>query len=909
MAIWDVERLLQKMNQVKQREWLRGIVLFILFFAIPFITFFELTNSGNLLVSGDGAGFFSIKKALLDYISTGEFPLWTPYLQNGAPLALDQSYGLFYPITYLLGWMPIQWFALSYYSLHMAIAGISMYYFMQEQKVQKNISFVVALLFSMAICMGGFRKNHMMIISVIVWIPTIFLFVKRYINGKEVKYLVIASIFMAIQFLGGFVQCALYTDLVVGFYLLAYMRKEKLSLKKILKDGCIWGFSYIGLITFALLPMLKIMGFYESLGAAPTTFDTFASYSIAFRKLLMMLFPLSYGADVWMYGGPLVSSEIDIEIFLGTAVIFLVLVGVICCFHQFVVKLLTALSVGCFIYAANAHVPFLNKLLYKIPLISSFRVPSRILFLFVFFMFVLLGITLNAIVTRNEMPKLTRVSLCVSMGIVAVACIFITLIKNLGIAENLKDFHAQTNVFIVPIFVVLVCCFCVFLLQKKDQQWVQNLLLVTVVATVLLQTFPYYKMVSDSPSGDYSLSDETEQIREVLGDGNLFYGTARQTAYFESINGFNKSLVHQLPTLDCYMSMNNPNIYKLMNNGKYAPLNFSGLYTYFSNSKYNIACQNDVLSMMNITVIPDREGNVPENGSIYQAGDVVQELYANEAIEIPNTQGELYVLSTEVAIKPNTYYKLSLQSVDNGVIDDMYFDLFGEGYDDAMQDVAMPMQEQVETYEFTVFSGDVPSDTPIYFRMICTPEKNILFRNLVLSELETEMTPNVYEKLYEENGYTYYKNTRANSELYFAESVDSYADLDLLYANDGNIDFSKVAYIKDFERAAPLKVGEISEVVRKNAAISATVQNKADGFVCFSENFFPGWTAFVDGEKTEIYQVNGIIQGAFVPVGTHTVEFRFVATDFYVGLAFSALLLFTLIILIHKTRKREKADV
>ena len=55
-----------------------------------------------------------------------------------------------------------------------------------------------------------------------------------------------------------------------------------------------------------------------------------------------------------------------------------------------------------------------------------------------------------------------------------------------------------------------------------------------------------------------------------------------------------------------------------------------------------------------------------------------------------------------------------------------------------------------------------------------------------------------------------------------------------------------------------------------------------------SNVFYPGWQAFIDGQKTQIYKVNFMFQSVIIPQGNHSVEFKYRPRSFYNGLYLSA---------------------
>jgi hypothetical protein len=50
-----------------------------------------------------------------------------------------------------------------------------------------------------------------------------------------------------------------------------------------------------------------------------------------------------------------------------------------------------------------------------------------------------------------------------------------------------------------------------------------------------------------------------------------------------------------------------------------------------------------------------------------------------------------------------------------------------------------------------------------------------------------------------------------------------------------------------------------------------------------SEQFFPGWRAFLDGAPTDLYRANGVLMGTMVPEGRHRVTLQFSPTSITVG--------------------------
>ncbi|MSQ14258.1 MAG: hypothetical protein EXR50_00115 [Dehalococcoidia bacterium] len=77
----------------------------------------------------------------------------------------------------------------------------------------------------------------------------------------------------------------------------------------------------------------------------------------------------------------------------------------------------------------------------------------------------------------------------------------------------------------------------------------------------------------------------------------------------------------------------------------------------------------------------------------------------------------------------------------------------------------------------------------------------------------------------------------------------------------------KPSYITD------AKTVEVMEY--KPGKVSVKVSASEDTILVFSESYYPGWSATIDGSETEVLRANQLFQTAHVPMGQHTVEFEY----------------------------------
>lgn len=64
-----------------------------------------------------------------------------------------------------------------------------------------------------------------------------------------------------------------------------------------------------------------------------------------------------------------------------------------------------------------------------------------------------------------------------------------------------------------------------------------------------------------------------------------------------------------------------------------------------------------------------------------------------------------------------------------------------------------------------------------------------------------------------------------------------------------------------------------------------TLESKTEkpAMLFLSESFYPGWQAYVDGKKVEIFQANYLFQTIELPAGEHKIIFKFIPMSFYFG--------------------------
>lgn len=69
--------------------------------------------------------------------------------------------------------------------------------------------------------------------------------------------------------------------------------------------------------------------------------------------------------------------------------------------------------------------------------------------------------------------------------------------------------------------------------------------------------------------------------------------------------------------------------------------------------------------------------------------------------------------------------------------------------------------------------------------------------------------------------------------------------------------------------------GEITLIEKKNSFVHLEVKSASYQWLIFSENYLPGWQAYLDNDKIEIHRVNSVYMGILILEGEHQILFRY----------------------------------
>lgn len=85
--------------------------------------------------------------------------------------------------------------------------------------------------------------------------------------------------------------------------------------------------------------------------------------------------------------------------------------------------------------------------------------------------------------------------------------------------------------------------------------------------------------------------------------------------------------------------------------------------------------------------------------------------------------------------------------------------------------------------------------------------------------------------------------------------------------------------------------------------VQLVIEAHSDTMLVLSDQWFPGWRAYLDGMETKIFRADYLFRAIPVPPGSHTVEFKYRPSSFSLGATLSGLGLIAFGMLLWKTRK------
>ncbi|MDR2104194.1 MAG: YfhO family protein [Deferribacteraceae bacterium] len=732
--------------------------------------------------------------------------------------------------------------------------------------------------------------------------PVVLYFIEKYFNTASLRWLLISGFAMAAQvYADSHVQRVLYSDIAATLYFLLRALYGNIGYKKLIKDVALWFILFLGLIAFYLAPLLQVYFEYADHISSAIDRGMLKVFSIHFPKLIILFFPDFFGSGT--FGGAGASSQNDYDIFLGTIPLIFIIYATFYLKRDKFVQISFIIALFALINSMIAHLPFLREILYHIPIMNSFRCPARFLFVFIFFLLVISAIGLSKVKENEHTVKLSAFTS--KFTIIIFCCLLFFSAFQLKY-PNFALSKGGSKILFTAIALFLL----LFFHKKLKYFFYPSLCLITLIFTIY-QTHPYAKMLKRSSIAEKNLLYEQLEMLANRFDNNklLLFGDDNIVYDKNFLFSAERYVPNHIFSLNAYSSYSNPRLYKLLN---FTPnntrLNWTEMLKIFPN--YALIYRDDILAMLGVKHIHAFDSPIKNLDTITLSW---------QNIDIPIVaEREILAFSDIITVESNGLYEIEVEfenvNIANNTDNYIYFDLYNSKMDGG--NFRVNLLPNKLNYKVYLYSGDLSraKDEPIYFRVVSKTNAPMNIRKL---EFETASLPAFVKKIdftmlidnlaisesLLPKDYHLYINDNARNILHKPDNVFSIEDEADIYANIENYNFYN-SYIQNFKNIDLTSVHtEIRDINFKTNSISATVTSDAPTFINFSQNYFNGWKAKVNGKKTPIYLVNGAIMGIEAPAGISSIKIYYQPAPVYIALIISFLTIVILIIYLFKQFK------
>ena len=372
--------------------------LLIIIYALWIILFFyPVIFYDNIFGSGDTLNPYSVDHILGIYKEKiNSWPLWQPWIFSGMPTMEAFTYvnELYFPTKIMIG-LGIS--DLNIQLIHLVFSGLGMYLLLEQFKLSKLIAFSIGLLWILnpyLITMIVFGHGSQMMTA--AYIPWILYAINRLRYSLSIESMCMLALLIGLQLQRGHVQIAYYSLMLAGAYfcyslIMDHKNKRKYILYFIL--SCSLGFLLASHIYY---PSLDYLG--NSIRSGGDNHYQYATnWSMHPKEMITYIFPHYYGFGGTSYSGYMPFT--DYPNYVGFFVILSSFFSFIRLNKKkifFIVILL--LSV---LLSFGKYFNILYDFFYSFfPYFSNFRVPSMILILSNFILYILAAFGLKEIIAN-----------------------------------------------------------------------------------------------------------------------------------------------------------------------------------------------------------------------------------------------------------------------------------------------------------------------------------------------------------------------------------------------------------------------------------------------------------------------------------------------------------------------------
>jgi hypothetical protein len=149
------------------------------------------------------------------------------------------------------------------------------------------------------------------------------------------------------------------------------------------------------------------------------------------------------------------------------------------------------------------------------------------------------------------------------------------------------------------------------------------------------------------------------------------------------------------------------------------------------------------------------------------------------------------------------------------------------------------------------------------------------------------------QRILQRAGVSLYEYAEAMPRAFIAPEVTVVPADQTLHRMRG-ADLRRQAFVEDagfpgLQRGSEAAAGEAEIVRYEPNRVEVDTETTAPGLLVLTDQYYPGWQAWLDGTRVPIYRTDYLFRGVLVPPGRHRVEFTYRPLSWLLGAAASAL--------------------
>jgi len=845
------------------------IVIFLLLIIIS-ITFYELLSGQKVLASADTLSPLAIKEGISRSLENGSmYPLWIPWIFGGLPsihslLNISINY---YPhkiltlFIYTLG-MPWIWNFL----IHNIFGAMGMYKFLKYLNINKFASFIVSASFMIMPYMIVMTVHgHGSQVMTACYIPWIMLYLFKIIDRFNLLNFSLLSLLIGLQLQRGHIQIAYYTWMMIGLYVLINIIYSIYIEKKVLfQIGKKYFLIFSSLISGVLLsfnlyyPVLNYSQYSNrGMNQGGIGIEKATQWSFSLKESLTFYLPssLGFGGETYRTIGNMPFT--DYPNYLGIILLIFAFFGLTKVKIKNIYKIffILVLVFSFLLSLGENFIGFYNIFYNYLPFFNKFRAPVYILIIFNFSLYVFSAYGIEYIV--KSIKKNNKIDLFYYVSLFFVLLITIIYFSSKGFiaddfqysSEYLSLLNHDILNLVALIFILSISSF--FIIYKKIDYKIFYL-------TVLL----------------LCIYDFTRVAHEIINP-NLH------------IPNNNNKVVKSKEYIDKYLAsddyIKNDKVvnFLLNDNSKYRIFDLSKIYGSERNRWASFNIENvDGYHPAKLSQYDNFISRIEKHTITFKNGEILNCKLLGMANEmyyaILNDDGEIQYIDKE-----NVNYIKNPEVVwSKGLLQ-----LFNVKY------LLKPIITREDAlYEHNLFTYKTTELSYFYSRVPQLSEINGTLRQFKIFEIKDFM-PRLY----------YVNNIIKvnNSDIFDLILDDSFNPSVTSYITNINQDYF-------FKNDNP----SVEIINWTSNKIKFTTHTNSEQFLVMSEAYFPyGWE-LSDGSKAyDIYEVNNLVRGFFVPKGKTNFVMKFNPQDVLWGKRLSMLTFILLLVIIISTNLYRKKDV